>query len=58
MMLRPAERLVAFTILHQGYSSQLENPFVPLIIHVSCNLFSFSFFGGINILQASFNFIE
>nr|AAX95876.1 hypothetical protein LOC_Os11g13690 [Oryza sativa Japonica Group] len=37
MMLRPAERLVAFTILHQGYSSQLENPFVPLIIHAACD---------------------
>ncbi|KAG8090943.1 hypothetical protein GUJ93_ZPchr0011g27302 [Zizania palustris] len=31
-MLRPAERLIAFAILHQGYSSQLENPFVPVLI--------------------------
>ncbi|KAL5205040.1 hypothetical protein ABZP36_009911 [Zizania latifolia] len=32
VMLRPAERLIAFAILHQGYSSQLENPFVPVLI--------------------------
>jgi len=38
MMLQPAERLVAFAILHQGYSSQLANPFVPLLINVSCKL--------------------
>jgi hypothetical protein len=36
MMLQPAERLVAFAILHQGYSSQLANPFLPLLINVSC----------------------
>uniref|UniRef100_J3N735 Uncharacterized protein n=2 Tax=Oryza brachyantha TaxID=4533 RepID=J3N735_ORYBR len=36
-MLRPAERLIAFAILHQGYSSQLENPFVPLLIHAACD---------------------
>ncbi|XP_062197258.1 uncharacterized protein LOC133900137 isoform X2 [Phragmites australis] len=37
MMLRPAERLIAFVILLQGYSSQLENPFVPLLINAACD---------------------
>ncbi|XP_066337770.1 uncharacterized protein [Miscanthus floridulus] len=37
MMLQPAERLVAFGILHQGYSSQLANPFLPLLIHAACD---------------------
>lgn len=37
MMLQPAERLVAFAILHQGYSSQLANPFVPLLINAACD---------------------
>ncbi|TVU25961.1 hypothetical protein EJB05_28494 [Eragrostis curvula] len=37
MMLRPAERLIAFTILHKGYSSQLANPFVPLLINAACD---------------------
>ncbi|NP_001144631.1 uncharacterized protein LOC100277650 [Zea mays] len=37
MMLQPAERLVAFAILHQGYSSQLANPFLPLLINAACD---------------------
>ncbi|CAO2141305.1 unnamed protein product [Urochloa humidicola] len=37
MMLQPAERLIAFTILHQGYSSQLANPFVRLLINAACD---------------------
>uniref|UniRef100_A0A0D9XQP3 Uncharacterized protein n=1 Tax=Leersia perrieri TaxID=77586 RepID=A0A0D9XQP3_9ORYZ len=37
MMLRPAERLIALAILYQCYSSQLGNPFVPLLIHVACD---------------------
>uniref|UniRef100_A0A804NKR7 CCR4-NOT transcription complex subunit 11 n=1 Tax=Zea mays TaxID=4577 RepID=A0A804NKR7_MAIZE len=37
MMLQPAERLVAFAILHQGYSSQSANPFLPLLINVACD---------------------
>ncbi|RLM58389.1 CCR4-NOT transcription complex subunit 11-like [Panicum miliaceum] len=37
MMLQPAERLIAFAILHQGYSSQLANPFVPLLINAACD---------------------
>ncbi|CAL4994302.1 unnamed protein product [Urochloa decumbens] len=37
MMLQPAERLIAFVILHQGYSSQLANPFVPLLINAACD---------------------
>uniref|UniRef100_A0A0A9DEU7 Uncharacterized protein n=1 Tax=Arundo donax TaxID=35708 RepID=A0A0A9DEU7_ARUDO len=37
MMLLPAERLIAFAILHQGYSSQLANPFVPLLINAACD---------------------
>ncbi|WVZ53311.1 hypothetical protein U9M48_004276 [Paspalum notatum var. saurae] len=37
MMLQPAERLIAFAILHQGYSSQLANPFVPLLIKAACD---------------------
>ncbi|CAM0874931.1 unnamed protein product [Alopecurus aequalis] len=37
MMLRPAERLIAFAILHQGYSSQLANPFTSLLINVACD---------------------
>jgi hypothetical protein len=41
MMLRPAERLIAFTILHQGYSLKLANPFVPLLINVSFFICSF-----------------
>jgi len=36
-MLQPAERLVAFAILHQGYSSQLANPFLPLLINAACD---------------------
>lgn len=40
-MLQPAERLVAFAILHQGYSSQLANPFLPLLINVSCKTYLF-----------------
>ncbi|KAF0895192.1 hypothetical protein E2562_008532 [Oryza meyeriana var. granulata] len=36
-MLRPAERLIAFAILRQVYSSQLENPFIPLLIHAACD---------------------
>jgi hypothetical protein len=40
-MLRPAERLIAFTILHQGYSLKLANPFVPLLINVSFFICSF-----------------
>lgn len=39
LMLQPAERLIAFTILHQGCSSQLANPFAPLLINVSFKLF-------------------
>jgi hypothetical protein len=41
MMLKPAERLIGFTILHQGYSLQLANPFVPLLINVSYFICSF-----------------
>ncbi|CAO2152469.1 unnamed protein product [Urochloa humidicola] len=37
MMLQPAERLIAFAILHQGYSSQLANPFVRLLINAACD---------------------
>ncbi|PUZ44210.1 hypothetical protein GQ55_8G071800 [Panicum hallii var. hallii] len=37
MMLQPAERLIAFAILHQGYSSQLANPFVPLLLNAACD---------------------
>jgi hypothetical protein len=37
MMLKPAERLIGFTILHQGYSLQLANPFVPLLINAACD---------------------
>ncbi|XP_062183064.1 uncharacterized protein LOC133887141 [Phragmites australis] len=37
MMLLPAERLIAFAILHQCYSSQLANPFVPLLINAACD---------------------
>ncbi|CAN6362680.1 unnamed protein product [Urochloa humidicola] len=37
MMLQPAERLIAFVILHQGCSSQLANPFVPLLINAACD---------------------
>ncbi|KAF8711425.1 hypothetical protein HU200_029457 [Digitaria exilis] len=36
-MLQPAERLIAFAILHQGYSSKLANPFVPLLINAACD---------------------
>uniref|UniRef100_A0ACD6A4W4 Uncharacterized protein n=1 Tax=Avena sativa TaxID=4498 RepID=A0ACD6A4W4_AVESA len=37
MMFPPAERLIAFAMLHQGYSSQLANPFVPLLINAACD---------------------
>ncbi|KAL6660775.1 hypothetical protein ACP70R_001810 [Stipagrostis hirtigluma subsp. patula] len=37
MMLLPAERLIAFAILHQGYSSRLANPFVPFLINAACD---------------------
>ncbi|CAN6374859.1 unnamed protein product [Urochloa humidicola] len=37
MMLQSAERLIAFAILHQGYSSQLANPFVRLLINAACD---------------------
>ncbi|VAI02902.1 unnamed protein product [Triticum turgidum subsp. durum] len=37
VMFQPAERLIAFAILHQGYSSQLTNPFVPFLINVACD---------------------
>ncbi|KAM0909568.1 hypothetical protein ACQ4PT_014732 [Festuca glaucescens] len=37
MMFGLAERLIAFAMLHQGYSSQLANPFVPLLINAACD---------------------
>ncbi|KAJ1275222.1 hypothetical protein BS78_05G120000 [Paspalum vaginatum] len=37
MMLQPAERLIAFAILNQGYSSQLANPFVHHLINAACD---------------------
>jgi hypothetical protein len=43
MMFGPAERLIAFAMLHQGYSSQLANPFVPLLINVSCEVYTLCF---------------
>ncbi|KAJ4964639.1 hypothetical protein NE237_016488 [Protea cynaroides] len=38
-MLKPTQRLVAFAILHQTYSSRpfLENPFVSFIINAACD---------------------
>jgi hypothetical protein len=34
-MLHPTGRLIAFAILHQSYSSQPVNPYVPLLLDVS-----------------------
>jgi hypothetical protein len=42
-MLHPTGRLIAFAILHQSYSSEPANPYVPLLLNVSNKLFS-SFF--------------
>ncbi|KQJ88841.1 CCR4-NOT transcription complex subunit 11 isoform X2 [Brachypodium distachyon] len=37
MMFQPAERLIAFAILHQGYSSQLATPFASVLINAACD---------------------
>ncbi|KAL6868126.1 hypothetical protein ACP4OV_014971 [Aristida adscensionis] len=37
MMLLPAQRLIAFAILHQCCSSQLANPFAPFLINAACD---------------------
>ena len=34
-MLHATGRLIAFAILHQSYSSQPVNPYVPLLLNVS-----------------------
>ncbi|XP_062202846.1 uncharacterized protein LOC133905144 isoform X2 [Phragmites australis] len=34
-MLHPTGRLIAFAILHQSYSSQLANPYVPMLLNAA-----------------------
>jgi hypothetical protein len=36
-MLHPTGRLIAFAILHQSYSSQPVNPYVPLLLNAACD---------------------
>ncbi|XP_047048219.1 CCR4-NOT transcription complex subunit 11-like [Lolium rigidum] len=36
-MLHPTGRLIAFAILHQSYSSQPVNPYVPLLLDAACD---------------------
>lgn len=38
-MLHPTGRLIAFAILHQSYSPQTVNPYVPILLNVSCKTF-------------------
>jgi hypothetical protein len=34
-MLHPTGRLIAFAILHQSYSPQTANPYIPILLNVS-----------------------
>ncbi|WVZ88823.1 hypothetical protein U9M48_035294 [Paspalum notatum var. saurae] len=36
-MLHPTGRLIAFAILHQSYSPQTENPYVPILLDAACD---------------------
>uniref|UniRef100_A0A0E0BQ41 CCR4-NOT transcription complex subunit 11 n=1 Tax=Oryza glumipatula TaxID=40148 RepID=A0A0E0BQ41_9ORYZ len=36
-MLHPTGRLIAFAILHQSYSSEPANPYVPLLLNAACD---------------------
>ncbi|CAN6339935.1 unnamed protein product [Urochloa humidicola] len=36
-MLHPTGRLIAFAILHQSYSPQTENPYVPILLNAACD---------------------
>ncbi|KAJ1265165.1 hypothetical protein BS78_08G058900 [Paspalum vaginatum] len=36
-MLHPTGRLIAFAILHQTYSPQTENPYVPILLSAACD---------------------
>uniref|UniRef100_A0A0D3HSC9 CCR4-NOT transcription complex subunit 11 n=2 Tax=Oryza TaxID=4527 RepID=A0A0D3HSC9_9ORYZ len=36
-MLHPTGRLIAFAILHQSYSSEPTNPYVPLLLNAACD---------------------
>lgn len=41
-MLHPTGRLIAFAILHQSYSPQTINPYIPILLDVSCKLCCFN----------------
>jgi hypothetical protein len=36
-MLHPTGRLIAFAILHQSYSPQTANPYVPMLLNGACD---------------------
>ncbi|RCV35890.1 hypothetical protein SETIT_7G276200v2 [Setaria italica] len=36
-MLHPTGRLIAFAILHQSYSPQTANPYVPILLNAACD---------------------
>jgi len=37
MMLHPTGRLIAFAILHQSYSPQTANPYIPILLNAACD---------------------
>ncbi|ONM33686.1 hypothetical protein ZEAMMB73_Zm00001d041789 [Zea mays] len=54
MMLHPTGRLIAFAILHQSYSPQTANPYIPILLNVSgkpCQFCDFVYDGRINIFS-------
>jgi hypothetical protein len=53
-MLHPTGRLIAFAILHQSYSPQTANPYIPILLNVSgkpCQFCDFVYDGRINIFS-------